>query len=155
MRTRLRPANPADATAVADVYLASRKAFLPYAPLAHDDVEVRRWIAGTLLATDGVCVAEEDGHIVGMLAISTDADGGWVDHLYLAPDAVRRGIGAALLHHALARLPRPVRLYTFAANQGARRFYERHGFTVVRFGDGSDNQEGQPDVLYQLDALDQ
>jgi RimJ/RimL family protein N-acetyltransferase len=39
-----------------------------------------------------------------------------------------------------------LRLYTFARNEGARRFYERHGFAPVAFGDGSANQEGEPDV---------
>ena len=42
-----------------------------------------------------------------------------------------------------------LRLYTFARNEGARRFYERHGFVAVAFGDGSGNQEGEPDVRYE------
>jgi ribosomal protein S18 acetylase RimI-like enzyme len=50
----------------------------------------------------------------------------------------------------LARLPRPVRLYTFAANTGARRFYERYGFVAIAYGDGSHNEERTPDVLYEL-----
>lgn len=45
-----------------------------------------------------------------------------------------------------------VRLYTFQANQGARRFHERHGFRVVGFGDGSGNEEGVPDPLYEQSA---
>ena len=37
---------------------------------------------------------------------------------------------------AKERLGSPIRLYTFQANNGARRFYERHGFTPIAFGDG-------------------
>ncbi|MEQ9004151.1 MAG: GNAT family N-acetyltransferase [Pseudomonadales bacterium] len=155
MRTRLRPADPADATAVADVYLASRKALLPYAPLAHGDAEVRTWIAATLLPAGGVSVAEVDGRVVGMVAVSTAPDGAWIDQLYVAPDSVNHGVGTLLLRHALEGLSRPVRLYTFRENHSARRFYERHGFTAIAFGDGSGNEEGQPDVLYELDAVDQ
>ena len=42
-----------------------------------------------------------------------------------------------------------LRLYTFQSNEGARRFYERHGFAAVAFGDGSDNEEREPDVRYE------
>ncbi|MFX3657743.1 MAG: GNAT family N-acetyltransferase [bacterium] len=75
--------------------------------------------------------------------------------LYVAPDSVDHGVGTLLLRNALGRLSRPVRLYTFAENLRARAFYERHGFTAIAFGDGSGNEEGQPDVLYELDAVDQ
>ena len=36
----------------------------------------------------------------------------------------------------------------FQKNEGARRFYERHGFTAVEWTDG-DNEEGAPDVRYR------
>jgi hypothetical protein len=36
----LRAALPTDAYSVACVYLASRRTFLPYAPIAHDDADV-------------------------------------------------------------------------------------------------------------------
>ncbi len=57
----------------------------------------------------------------------------------------------ALLHTCTDRhLPRPIRLYCFHANTGARAFYERHGFKAVAFSDGSTNEERCPDVLYVL-----
>jgi GNAT superfamily N-acetyltransferase len=148
---RLSAAAPADAEAIADVYLASRRTFLPFAPLAHDEADVRTWVARVLVPEGRVTVARQDDAVVGLLAVSVGADGcGWIDQLYLAPGATGRGIGARLLALALGELPRPVRLYTFQANAGARRFYERHGFVAVAFGDGSGNEEGVPDVLYEL-----
>jgi hypothetical protein len=42
-----------------------------------------------------------------------------------------------------------MRLYAFQRNTRARSFYERRGFVAVAFGDGSGNEEGEPDVLYQ------
>ena len=68
------------------------------------------------------------------------------------PALVGGGIGALLLAHALRTLPLPIRLYTFQANAGARRFYERHGFCIVELTDGSANEERCPDVLYELRA---
>jgi putative acetyltransferase len=39
-------------------------------------------------------------------------------------------------------------LWTFQANEGARRFYAREGFAEVRMTEG-DNEEGLPDVLLE------
>ena len=57
-----------------------------------------------------------------------------------------------LLAHAMRTLELPIRLYTFQANVGARRFYERHGFVAIEFTDGHANEERCPDVLYELSA---
>jgi GNAT superfamily N-acetyltransferase len=149
VETVFRAATAADAARVAEVYLASRKAFLPYAPLAHSDADVRRWVADVLIPAGGVIVAVERGEIVGMMALSRDGERGWIEQLYLDPSAVARGLGAALLERAKRELGAPIRLYTFQANAGARRFYERHGFRALAFGDGSGNEEGCPDVLYE------
>ncbi|MFC3148901.1 GNAT family N-acetyltransferase [Piscinibacterium candidicorallinum] len=153
---RIRNATPADSDAIADIYLASRRTHVAFAPLAHPDYDVRLWIATVLLPAGGARVAVAHGRVLGFCAtsIETPAPGGaaqaWIDHLYLDPDVVGQGIGSALLAAALRDLPRPVRLYTFAQNTGARRFYERHDFVAIEFGDGSGNEEGCPDVLYEL-----
>jgi GNAT superfamily N-acetyltransferase len=149
VETVFRAATAADAARVAEVYLASRKAFLPYAPLAHADADVRRWVADVLIPTGGVTVAVEQGEIVGMMALARDGEHGWIEQLYLDPSAVARGLGAALLERAKREFGAPIHLYTFQANVGARRFYERHGFRVLAFGDGSGNEEACPDVLYE------
>jgi RimJ/RimL family protein N-acetyltransferase len=156
---QLRPADPhsaADADAAADVLLASRRQLMPYVPAVHADDDVRRWVRQTLLPTGGVTLAVDThgpqaGAVHGLLALHR-ADGlSWIDQLYVHPRALARGVGGALLQHALAALPRPWRLYCFAANAHARGFYERHGFVALAHGDGSGNEEGCPDVLYGLD----
>jgi hypothetical protein len=43
-----------------------------------------------------------------------------------------------------------LRVATFQRNAGARRFYERNGFVAARLGDGKGNEEGEPDVVYEL-----
>ena len=69
-----------------------------------------------------------------------------------SPDLTGRGIGADLLAVAKRERPDGLRLWTFASNTGAQRFYERHGFVAVRRTDGRDNEERAPDVLYELQA---
>jgi len=145
----LRPAVPADADAIADVYLLSRKTFLPYAPLAHSDDDVRAYVRDKLLPTADVRVAVREDAVVGLLALMRADACGWIEQLYLHPSATVQGLGTRLIELAKQTLDPPIRLYTFQANAGARRFYERHGFRAIEFGDGSGNEERCPDVLYE------
>jgi GNAT superfamily N-acetyltransferase len=139
----IRPATSADAASVADVYLASFHATYDF-PLAHTDDEVRGWI-GDVIGSGGTWVALDPlGAIVGMMAIEP----GVLDQLYVRPDRLGEGIGRRLLDVARDRSPDGLTLYTFQVNTRARRFYERNGFVADWVGDGSGNEEGQPDVRY-------
>lgn len=153
MSMALRAAVAGDVPRVAEVLLSSRKAFLPFAPLVHSDDEVHRWVGERLVPAGGVTVACDGNALVGVLAIACRSEAGWIEQLYIAPGHTGLGIGARLLRHALASLPRPVRLYTFQANTRARSFYERHGFLAMAFGDGTANEERCPDVLYELGGM--
>lgn len=72
---------------------------------------------------------------------------GWIDHLYVEPKLLRRGIGSQLVAFAQAR-QRELRLYTFQSNARARAFYERHGFGIEEMTDGARNEEKMPDITY-------
>jgi GNAT superfamily N-acetyltransferase len=84
------------------------------------------------------------------LAPHTRGNGGHRRGPMLHPADVGRGIGSQLLEHAIATMPLPIRLYTFQPHVQARKFYERHGFVAIEFTDGGSNEEGVPDVLYEL-----
>jgi ribosomal protein S18 acetylase RimI-like enzyme len=138
----------ADANATATMYLAARRAMLPDLRDPHTEAQTRAWMRDTVFTRYSVRLAEADGEIVGFAA----RDGAWLMQLYVKVGWTGRGIGSNLLREVLAdaAFATPVlRLYTFARNIGARRFYERHGFVAVAFGDGSGNQEGEPDVRYE------
>ncbi len=89
-------------------------------------------------------VAVVAGEIVAVLVVHA----GYVEQLYVLAGQAGRGIGSALIDLAKRQSPAGLRLYTFQINDGARRFYERHGFRALAFSDGSENEEGEPDVLY-------
>jgi ribosomal protein S18 acetylase RimI-like enzyme len=139
----IRVADAADADALADVYLASFHATYDFS-LAHSDDDVRRWIREVLIPAGGTWVALDGRRVVAMLTVS-EAD---LDQLYVAPDQLGRGIGRRLVEHAKELSPAGLTLYTFQVNARARAFYERNGFVAEWFGDGSANEEGQPDVRY-------
>ena len=148
----LRTATRDDADQVAEIYLLSRKTFLEFAPLAHSDESVREWIREALIPSGNVVVAagnHASSTLLGMMALSREEDIGWIDQLYLRPARVRRGLGTIFIDHAKRELTAPIRLYTFLENDGACRFYERHGFRVLEHRDGSNNEENCPDVLYE------
>jgi hypothetical protein len=42
----------------------------------------------------------------------------------------------------------PTLRWTFVSNEGAQRFYRRHGFHEVERTDGTRNEEGAPDILF-------
>jgi ribosomal protein S18 acetylase RimI-like enzyme len=140
----IRRARPADAEAVADIFLAA-KAEMVYLPDLHTDAETRRWVREVVLRELEVWIAEDDGRVVGFSALGDDL----LEHLYVHPEAQNQGIGATLLTVAKERRPRSLRLWVFQKNVGARRFYERHGFRLVRLTDGRDNEEREPDALYE------
>ena len=150
MNPSLRAAATEDAQRVADILISTRSEFMPYAPSAHTEAEVRQWVAASLVPGGGVIVAEVDGKVVGVMATAAEGTESWIRQMAVDPALVGNKIGSTLLSFAVARLPRPIRLYTFQANVGARRFYERHGFNPTKFTDGQGNEERCPDVLYEL-----
>ncbi|HET9084243.1 MAG TPA: GNAT family N-acetyltransferase [Candidatus Limnocylindrales bacterium] len=143
----IRPATRGDATQIADVWLASWRATFDFEP-AHPDDEVRRWVREELLVEADNWVATDpsrDEAVMALLGLSDTM----VEQLYVRPEWIGRGVGRELLDLAKRRRPDGLELYCFAANGRARRFYERNGFVPVAFGDGSGNEERQPDVLYR------
>jgi putative acetyltransferase len=81
--------------------------------------------------------------LVGFIAFRE----GWIDQLYVLPSSQGRGIGTALLQVAQSKSGH-LSLWTFLRNKNARRFYEKHGFVLVKETDGARNEEKEPDAMY-------
>jgi GNAT superfamily N-acetyltransferase len=132
---------------IALVFLAARRGLLPDVPMVHPDDDVEPWIREELFYETEIWVAVANGRIVAMMSLAP----GWVEHLYVHPEAQRTGVGTELLDLA-KNSPLAgggLALWTFQANSGARRFYERHGFVAVELTDGDGNEERTPDVRYE------
>lgn len=141
----IRRGRASDSDDIAEVWLRARAASVPaIPPSVHGDDEVRDWFREVVLPTREVWVACSGGQIVGLLVLAGD----WIDQLYLAPGWTGHGVGSRLLRIAKQVRPSGLQLWTFQANTGARRFYERHGFVAREETDGA-NEEGAPDVRYE------
>ena len=144
----VRAATAADADAVTAVFLAARAASMPWLPRVHSDEETRDWVEHVVLRRLRTWVAAEDDAVLGFATLGP----GTLEHLYLRPDRLRQGIGSRLFRQAQAGSPGGFTLHVFARNAPARAFYERHGCRVVATGDGSGNEEREPDVTYEWSA---
>lgn len=149
MNIILHPATINDARSVAEILIDVRLQCMPYAPLAHRAEATHAWVRECLIASGGVTVAKNGAGVVGLIACSHSENCRWITQMAVSPAYIGHGIGTQLLLHALGTLPPPIRLYTFQANFGARRFYERHGFCAVAYTDGSGNEERCPDILFE------
>ena len=140
----IRRARPDESDAIAELYQRSY-ATLTYLPQLHTLDEYRAFMARHVVEDD-VWVWDERGVVVGFMILRGADD---LFLLYLEPGRTGEGIGTQLLECAKQERPDGFALWTFQANTGARRFYERHGLRAVEFGDGSGNEEGVPDVRYE------
>jgi GNAT superfamily N-acetyltransferase len=75
-------------------------------------------------------------------------EGGMLERLYVDPDLQGRGIGGRPLAEAMCRSPRGLELFAFQRNARARAFHEARDFRAVGCGDGSGNEEREPDVRH-------
>ena len=138
-----------EADALAALFSVARRDAMPWLRVVHSDEETRGWMRGQVLPQQSVWVVALRHEIVGFAA----RDGSWLMHLYVKSGWTRHGIGQQLLDAVIAeaKSKTPVlRVATFQRNTGARRFYERNGFVAARLGDGKGNEEGEPDVIYEL-----
>jgi GNAT superfamily N-acetyltransferase len=136
-----------DALAIAELFTASRRDALPYLPELHDDADTRHYFAEIVIKRCAVWVAVEERRVIGFMA--WNAESAHLDHLYLSPGHYRRGLGTRLLDKAKELSAGKILLYAFQRNTRARAFYEHHGFRATWFGDGAENEEREPDVLYE------
>lgn len=147
MSVILRPARSTDAGKTGEI-LHRFACETSWMPSLHTGAETIAF-CGVMIDRGWVTVAEADGAVLGFLA----RDEGEICSLYVASEACGRGIGKRLLEAAKGQVGAGchsgrLSLWTFQANEGARRFYQREGFAEVQRSDGSRNEERLPDIEY-------
>lgn len=139
----LRPAVPEDADPLADLFIAAREAAHPSMPRSvHTSGEIRAWFEQLLESSRETWVAERHAELVGYIVLDPE----WLDSIYVRSDVTGEGIGTVLLDLAKSLRPDGFGLWVFQTNEGAQRFYRRHGLVEIRRTDGADNEEQAPDI---------
>ncbi len=147
-RIAVRQATPEDAPALARINRRARAAAMPWLGEVHSEAAVEGWLRRYLILREQVLCSGGEPPL-GYIGFGAEKDGWFVHDLYIDPTAQGRGHGTALLRRAMAAAgDAPLRLRCFARNDAARGFYERHGFEIEDQGDGTQNEEGEPDILY-------
>lgn len=125
----IRPHRDTDIATLSRIYLDARR-------------ETFMWVAPDLFAladferdTEGeeIYVAETAGQVTGFVSLWVPEP--FIHHLYVDENHRGRGIGSALLTHAVRRLPFPIRLKTPKRNTRAIDFYLRAGWSKTAEGD--------------------
>jgi RimJ/RimL family protein N-acetyltransferase len=138
----IRRATEADVESLGELWAESaRTAFAPLLPEGHrlPDPQPRRMRDRIAGGDVSVFVADEGGDIAGFVTcgVSRDPDpepgAGEVQSFFVGAGRWRRGIGRGLMAAALADLRErgytAATVWSFADNERANAFYERHGFT--------------------------
>jgi GNAT superfamily N-acetyltransferase len=143
----VRPARDDELDALAALYYRCRNEMTYVPPMPEEAIPI---VAGRIRESDEVWVAEREGRLLGFIAIehSRTLDADVLERIYVEPVEQGGGVGVALLDKAKELRPDGIHLWVFQKNEGARRFYERHGFQLVKLTDGSHNMEREPDALY-------
>ena len=159
----VRQANAYDAASIAR--LIHRSHTISFAPFASEewvgsrDIEEYRSKWQSVFDTAGdnevTYVATLDDTVVGSVRVaqlqSSEFDAQLVG-MHVEPGLTGRGIGSLLMNRAKVFIEEQgfsrVELGVIAANTGTRRFYETHGWLLVR--ELVDGVEGVPVVIYEL-----
>lgn len=76
-------------------------------------------------------VAEDDGGVLGVMAVQDRDDVTLVRHAYVSPAQQRKGVGVRLLRHIEALSTKPILIGTWADASWAIAFYRRNGFALI------------------------
>jgi ribosomal protein S18 acetylase RimI-like enzyme len=136
---RIREADGQDIGPILDVVARANATYSDWAgkdwmpPDSHEDRPY--WNRSLLDPDTRVGVAEEDAIVGCISCCRPNVEGGSAAHLsrlFVDPSTWRRGAGTALLDWACGEMSAfgctRATLFAAAANVGARRFYERHGW---------------------------
>jgi GNAT superfamily N-acetyltransferase len=147
------PAKPQDADALTEIAYAAKRHW------GYPERWIESWrdtltIRAEFIAANVTYSAIEDGRAVGFYLLTNESDGLHLDHFWITPRAMGRGVGRALFEHALEQARKlGHRTLKIEADPNAEGFYTRMGARRVGVTVTSiENQRRElPLLLYDLE----
>ena len=125
--TRIRPYRDDDWAAIARIHDAARLDELRDSAGVDAFLTLEQTAEGEGLFDGLLWVAETDGEVTGFVALEDDE----ITWLYVDPAHYRRGIGRALLRHAVAHTGDRAEVTVLDGNPHALALYRSEGFAVL------------------------
>jgi len=148
VRLEIRRALIEEATVLTEIAQASKRYW------GYPEHWIQHWkheltILPEFIANNDVFVAEVDGKLVGFYALAVQRQNSALEHLWLLPEQIGKGIGKQLFFHAMERAAaRKAREIGISADPNAENFYLKMGAT--RSGSITSEIDGQPRILPRL-----
>lgn len=120
-----------------DVYI---KTYPHFNPKFFELKRFRKILREYILPDTKIRVAEKEDELAGFIALKKN----YIDQLYIHNNFQSKGLGGFWVEQAKTIYPDFLELYTFASNERAIAFYEKHGFKIIERGIAPD--EKMPDV---------
>jgi putative acetyltransferase len=141
-------ANIPDADEIANLFLKTFRVEFPSIQLIHPDKETRQWFREVFLPGATTWVAVDDNLIVSFMSLKDNT----IEKIFTDPHYQGRGTGTKLIDLAKEMHPEGLRLTTFSINHRARKLYEQLGFKLTGTDNGQNNEENEPEVVYEWSA---
>jgi GNAT superfamily N-acetyltransferase len=123
----IRPAVPEEASSLRALARAS-KAYWGYSQAYMQEWDYDAEIASSFVSAHDVFLAEARGRLAGFYALSRERPVSHLKHLWIEPEFIRRGVGTALLGHAIGQASSGEgSIMVVHADPNAVGFYERMG----------------------------
>lgn len=128
---KIRPAQATDAPRLTAIAFAAKGHW------GYPEEWLRLWEHELTVTADDirrheVSLAEEEQVVVGFYAVSSDSPAGELEHMWVAPESIGRGIGSRLFSHALhSASARGIRRLRIASDPNAEGFYLDRGARKV------------------------
>jgi len=147
MKIAIRPARPQEADLLTEIACRSK------AHWGYSAEQIAAWRPAFLTITSEYIekhsawvAADEEGSIVAFAALETGAKGAVLEHLWVLPDHIGRGIGTCLFHHIAAQTGE----FTFTSDPQADGFYLKLGARVI--GQVESDYQGRTLSLFRYDT---
>lgn len=144
----IRPAQPDEAERLTAIAVAAKRYWgYPESWIEHwrDDLT----ISPDFVTREDVFVAEENDKLLGFYALVVKNERAELDHLWVSPEEIGRGVGKELFLHAMQRASsRNLAQVEIYADPNAEGFYTKLG--AVREGELASEIEGQERVIPHL-----